>query len=349
VRYTIGAGRYFGIPVRIHFTFPLILIVFGVEAWLRGGWGNALHAVALTSAVFVCVVLHEFGHSLQVLRYGIAVRDIVLLPIGGMARMERIPENPWQEIVVAISGPLVNFALAALLFGVLMVRGGLGGVDDFLTQLLVINIVLGVFNLVPAFPMDGGRILRGLLAVRLPYLKATRIARAVGQVIAILFVILGFMNSSFVMLPVIGVFIFIGAMNEERALRVRHILADRTLGDLARDAPAPLLHTDPLDAAVDVLDRYGGEAVAVTDADGALVALSPAVAVRSAARQGRGHEPVGRYLTSDFAVLRADMPAAQAWYFLRSERRRLAGVVSGDRFVGVVNIDSFLDDSRRDR
>ena len=123
MRYTIGAGRYFGIPVRIHFTFPLILIVFGVEAWLRGGWGNALHAVALTSAVFVCVVLHEFGHSLQVLRYGIAVRDIVLLPIGGMARMERIPENPWQEIVVAISGPLVNFALAALLFGVLMATG----------------------------------------------------------------------------------------------------------------------------------------------------------------------------------------------------------------------------------
>ena len=346
MRYTIGAGRYFGIPVRIHFTFPLILIVFGAEAWTRGGWVDALHAVVLTLAVFVCVVLHEFGHSLQVLRYGIPVRDIVLLPIGGMARMERIPENPWQEIIVAISGPLVNFALAALLFGVLMIRGGLGGVDDFVTQLLAINLILGVFNLIPAFPMDGGRILRGLLAVRLPYLKATRIARAVGQVIAILFVIVGFMNSSFVMLPVIGVFVFIGAMNEERALRVRHILMGRTVGDLARDAPAPLLDTDPLDAASAVLEGHGGEAVAVTDASGELVALSPAVAIRSAVRQGRGSEPLGRYLSSDFAVLRADMPAVQAWYFLRSQRRRLAGVVSGDRFVGVVHIDSFLDDSR---
>jgi len=345
MRYTLGAGRYFGIPVRIHFTFPLILIVFGVEAWLRGGWGNALHAVALTLSVFVCVVLHEFGHSLQVLRYGIPVKDIVLLPIGGMARMERIPENPWREIVVAISGPLVNVALALILFGVIMLRGGLGGVDDFLTQLLAVNVVLALFNLIPAFPMDGGRILRALLAVRLPYLRATRIARAVGQVIAILFVLLGFTNSSFLMLPVIGVFIFVGAMSEERALRVRHILTGRTLGDLARDAPPPLLDSDPVDAAGGVLNAHGGEGVAVTDSSGTMVAMSPAQAIRAAMREGRGSEPVGRYLSSDFPVLRADMPAVQAWYFLRSDRRELAGVVSGERFVGVVHLDSFLDDS----
>lgn len=346
MRYTIGAGRYFGIPVRIHFTFPLILVVFGVEAWLRGGWGQALHAVALTSAVFVCVVLHEFGHSLQVLRYGIPVRDIVLLPIGGMARMERIPENPWREIVVAISGPLVNVALAVLILAAIFLRGGFGGVDDFLTQLLAINVVLAVFNMIPAFPMDGGRILRGLLAARLPYLKATRIARAVGQVIAILFVLVGFMNSSFLMLPVIGVFIFVGAMTEERAVRVRHILAGRTLGDLARRAPRPLLESDPISSAMSVLDAQGGQAVAVTDTSGTLSAAAPAAEVHEAVRRGRGDFPVSGILTGDFPVLRAEMPAVQGWYFLRSERRPFAGVVSGEYFVGLVHLDRFLDDSR---
>jgi len=346
MRYTIGAGRYFGIPVRIHFTFPLILILFGVEAWSRGGASEALHAVALTSAVFVCVVLHEFGHSLQVLRYGIPVRDIVLLPIGGMARMERIPENPWKEIVVAISGPLVNVALALLILVAILIRGGFGGVDDFLTQLLAINVVLAVFNLVPAFPMDGGRILRGLLAVRLPYLRATRIARAVGQVIAILFVLVGFMNSSFLMLPVIGVFIFVGAMTEERALRVRHILSGRTLGELVQEAPRPLVEDDTISRAAAVLDAGGGQAVGVTDGYGTLAAAATAESVRGALRAGRGGEPVGTILTGDFPVLRADMPAVQAWYFLRSERRHFAGVVSGDHFLGLVHLDRFLDDSR---
>jgi Zn-dependent protease len=227
MKYTLRFGSFFGIPVRIHFTFPLILIAFGLEAGIRDGWLEGARAVALVLAVFVCVVLHELGHSLQARRYGIAVRDIVLLPIGGVARAERIPENPRQEIVVAVFGPLVNFALAAVFALVLLARGWpVDFENDFLFNLLAINLALGTFNLVPAFPMDGGRILRGALATRMDYLSATRFAKNVGQIIAILFVLVGFMDSHFIMLPLIAVFVFFGAITEERMVRLR-LNADR--------------------------------------------------------------------------------------------------------------------------
>ena len=241
MRYTLYAGSYFGIPVRIHFTFPLILIAFGAEAWFSGGWQAALWALLLILSVFVCVVLHEFGHSLQVKRYGIAVRDVVLLPIGGMARADRIPEIPRQEIAVAIAGPLVNFALAAVIFTVLTVLNRpLSEEPDYLTSLFAINLVLGTFNLIPAYPMDGGRILRALLAMKLPYLRATRYATVVGQLIALAFVVLGFVFShDLFMLPIIAVFVFVGAMSEENMIRVRYRLGDRRIGEFVEPPNEP--------------------------------------------------------------------------------------------------------------
>jgi Zn-dependent protease len=182
--------------------------------------------------VFACVVLHELGHSLQARRFGIRVRDIVLLPIGGVARAERIPENPWQEIVIAISGPLVNFVLAGVLILVIWVSGNqLDFEDGLLTNLLLINLVLGIFNLVPAFPMDGGRILRGLLAIKMSYLDATRLAKNVGHIIAIIFAVLGFVYTNLVALPLIAVAIFYGAITEEQMVKAR--VQDRNFADLS--------------------------------------------------------------------------------------------------------------------
>jgi Zn-dependent protease len=217
------------------------LIVFGVEAYMRGGWPETARALLLTLSVFVCVVLHEFGHSLQVRRYGIRVRDVVLLPIGGMARADRIPEVPRQEIVVAISGPLVNFGLAAVIFAVMFVFDiPIGPEPDYLTSLFAINLVLGTFNLIPAYPMDGGRILRGLLAYKLNYLRATRYATVVGQLIALVFVVIGFRYHQLMMLPVIGVFVFVGAMTEESAIRARYLLGERRIRDFVDPDPSPV-------------------------------------------------------------------------------------------------------------
>jgi hypothetical protein len=159
-----------------------------------------------------------------------------------MARAERIPERPRQEIVMAISGPLVNFVLAALILTVMVVLHiPLSPEPDFLTSLLAINIVLGTFNLIPAYPMDGGRILRGLLATRLPYLRATRYAAIVGQLIALIFVVVGFLFHELIMLPVIAVFIFVGAVGEESIIRVRYMLGGKRIrefvGTAASSAP----------------------------------------------------------------------------------------------------------------
>lgn len=222
MRYTVAAGTYFGIPVRIHWTFPLVLAALGAEAGIAGTWADAFRAVGLVVAVFVCVTLHEFGHGLAARRYGIKVRDIVLLPIGGMARAERIPERPREEIVVALAGPAVNFGLAALLLAVATLVGAPAAVGAHpISDLLVVNLLLGTFNLTPAFPMDGGRVLRALLALRFPYPRATAIARAVGQSIAQAFIVVGFVDLSFAVLPLIALFIFVGAAREEQMIRAR--------------------------------------------------------------------------------------------------------------------------------
>lgn len=222
MRYTLFIGIYLGVPVRIHATFPLVLLAFGVEGLVRGGLSEALWALGLVSCVFTCVVLHELGHCLMARRFGIGVRDIVLLPVGGVARAERIPQSPWQEIAIAIAGPLVNFALASLLLIAQRLAGGVFAVgDDFVSTLVAVNLVLGVFNLMPAFPMDGGRILRGLLALRLPYVEATIHARNVGQLIALVFIVTGFYFTEMVMLPVIAIFIFWGAIAETRIVRAQ--------------------------------------------------------------------------------------------------------------------------------
>jgi stage IV sporulation protein FB len=328
--------------VRIHFTFPLILAVFGVEAWINGGWADAIRAVVLILAVFVCVVLHEFGHSLQVRRYGIRVRDIVLLPIGGMARAERIPEKPGQEIVVAISGPLVNFALAAILCGVVRALDRpLILEDDFLTSLFAINIVLGTFNLIPAYPMDGGRILRGLLAIRFPYLRATRYAKNVGQLIALCFVVVGFVDSAFIMLPVIAVFIYFGAINEEQMIRVRATFSSKSVRDLISVDQQQLLMTDAVDRAAGLLDPGAPAAVAVVDSFGKTFGIVTSDDVANATREGNGAAPLSSIAVFDIPVLYAAMPAAQAYYFLKAERQTVAGVIDEGAFVGLLFYDRF--------
>lgn len=213
-----------GIPLRVHVTFPLILLVFGVEGLVRGGASEALYAVALVLVVFACVVLHEMGHSLQARRYGVTVRDIVLLPIGGMARVEQIPEKPRQEIVMAISGPAVNAGISVLILAVMALRHRAIEIEGgFLSDVLLVNIVLSVFNLVPAFPMDGGRILRALMAMRMPYLNATRHATRVGLLIAQVFALIGFAFTSLIVLPLIAVVVFAGALGEERMIRARFL------------------------------------------------------------------------------------------------------------------------------
>lgn len=300
--------------------------------------------VLLVASVFLCVVLHEFGHSLQARRYGIKVRDIVLLPIGGMARAERIPDVPRQEIIIAIAGPLVNFGLVLIFFvAIWLRRAPLSLESDFLLELIKINLILGTFNLIPAFPMDGGRILRGVLATRMPYVKATRYAKNVGQIIAIIFVVVGFLNTQFIMLPLIAVFVFFGAIGEERSVRARVALESRTARDfVAADDPV-LFIDDRVESIASRVGESGAIAFPITDREGALAGAVDVRAVAAAIEAGRLDEPLAHFVAAGFPLFDASTPALHVYHLLHSKRTPLAGVIDGDQFIGLI----FLDDLAR--
>jgi Zn-dependent protease/predicted transcriptional regulator len=224
-------ARVAGIDVYVHATFLVLLAWIGVSHWLETRALTAvLEGMAFILALFTCVVVHEFGHALTARRFGVATRDITLLPIGGLARLERMPHRPIEEFLVAIAGPAVNVVIAAVLFAWLLVSGDWQPVDDlsvargsFAERLMVVNGGLAIFNLLPAFPMDGGRILRALLATRLPHARATQIAATVGQGMAILFGFLGLLGNP--MLLFIALFVWIGAAQEAGMVQLKTVLA----------------------------------------------------------------------------------------------------------------------------
>jgi len=185
-------GRISGIDVAIHWTWFALLAFVGLSEWQSGG--SPLAGMALFSGVFLCILLHEFGHALAARRYGIPTRSITLYPFGGIAALQSMPRGPKQELVVALAGPAVNVVIAALLWPVVVLTGGVG------LQLLVINVILVLFNLLPAFPMDGGRVLRALLALKMDRVRATRVAVFVGRVLAVGFVAAGLLYNPFLIL-----------------------------------------------------------------------------------------------------------------------------------------------------
>ena len=228
MKWSLRLGRFLGIDVFLHFTFLIFLVVI----WYLTR-GEGLIFLAFFIAAFTCVVLHEYGHALTARRYGIGTHDITLLPIGGVARLERMPSNPRQELIVAIAGPAVNLAIAAILFGVCTLYGipvkhnvdsVLTGRADFVVTLMWWNVTMIIFNMLPAFPMDGGRVLRALLAMRMDYAKATRWAAVVGRVMALVFAWYAIFVVSHPMLIIIAFFVWVGAGEEAAAAEQKMML-----------------------------------------------------------------------------------------------------------------------------
>lgn len=236
MKWSFRIGSIFGIPVTVHITFLLLLLLVFFAGQSVIGTGG-LDGVIFVILVFASVVFHELSHATVARYYGIKVVDITLLPIGGVARMATLPENPKQEIFIAIAGPAASLALAfclwflASLVGTGVTIGDMSVKGGLLAQLTAVNVVLAIFNLLPAFPMDGGRILRGLLGLYLSQYKATRIAVGIGQVFAIVLFFVGLLAMNFFMI-LIALFVYIGAESEERQMGIMVSLG----GAKARDA-----------------------------------------------------------------------------------------------------------------
>lgn len=227
--WSINLFRVFGIQLAVHVSFLLLLAYFGFEGWQEGGMGGAAWSLMLIVAFFACVVLHELGHSLTAMRYGVRVPRILLMPIGGMAEFDRIPKHPRSEFLITIAGPAVNFALVLLLLPIIWTPlwsdqpVPIHGWEEMLISLTVANAVMGTFNLLPIFPMDGGRIFRALLASKLDYVRATYWASLTGRVLAALAAgYAAFQLENYLLAALFGFIFFAAASEYQHVVRREH-------------------------------------------------------------------------------------------------------------------------------
>jgi Zn-dependent protease/predicted transcriptional regulator len=347
-------GRIAGIALNVHATFVLLL------AWVAIGEYQsskdvtaALSGVVFVIAVFATVVLHELGHALAARRYGIRTRDITLLPIGGVARLERMPREPKQELVVALAGPAVNLIIAALLYIWLRLTGGvpafldgasLGGAfleRSFAARLLAVNLWLVLFNLIPAFPMDGGRVLRALLAMRSgDYARATENAARVGRFFALVFGILGLFVVGNPFLVFIALFVWLGAAGEAAAAQTEAFLDGVPIQQLMITDVRTLHAADPLTRAVDlILDGFQQDFPVVAPDGTVQGMLTRAVMLKALAERGENTR-VGDVMNREFVQAGPGDAAEDALTRLKSCGCHSMPVIRDGQLLGVLTMDN---------
>ncbi len=246
---SVKLGSIRGIGVYIHWTFWMLMGIYALSATARSGLAGGIEAAAFIGAVFACILAHEFGHAVAAAHYGIKTIDITLMIVGGMARLARLPDKPIQEFVIAIAGPAVNVFIGSVLFAGLALgglfpapTGLLAKTLSFAESLLIANVVLVLFNMLPAFPMDGGRVLRSLLAMRQGQLRATEIAARVGRWMALLFAVGGLFMGEFSLFLVAG-FVYFAGSAELMQMRLRSINTTQPEGAPESNPFASFQHT----------------------------------------------------------------------------------------------------------
>jgi Zn-dependent protease/CBS domain-containing protein len=357
--WSFSIGRLLGSELRVHATFLLLLAWIGGAAWMAEGPEAALVNVVFILALFACVVAHEFGHALMARRFGILTPDITLLPIGGMARLERMPEKPWEEVAVALAGPAVNvliWATLTFIFGVETDVETLQSLENpaegFLGRLAVVNAFLVLFNMIPAFPMDGGRVLRALLTIPLGRVKATETAALAGQVIAFAFGFWG-LTAGNPLLLLIAVFVFLAAAAESSDVA----LHERTHGIPARDAMITTFETlkpdDTLDTAARTLVRTTQTEFPVLGADGVLAGFLTRSAIAKGLEDQGALPRVSVAMEKSIPQLRLNDPLETALDALAQAAVPAVSVTNADgKFLGYItreNIGEWMILNRRRR
>jgi len=349
MKYSLRLGNIFGIKVQIHWTF-LILLGWFVFSNMRAGSGaeQTMWSVLFILIIFSCVTLHEFGHALAAKRFGIKTKDITLLPIGGLARLESIPENPREELIVAIAGPLVNILIVAALYPIVHFTSDvtssiqqLSAITsaNFLFNLMFINLWLAVFNLIPAFPMDGGRVLRALLSFNMERHKATATASRIGQLLAIGFVILGFFSNPFLIF--IGLFIFLGAQAVAEYTQSKSILKGFTVNDVLMKQYQTISSGETIKAAVTMLLNGQCKSFLVTDNGQAVGTLNHDEIIKALSSQGE-NSINHNVMNKEILFLKAEMPLEEAWQLMQ-KHKTLMPVFTVDKLVRTLDTENVLE------
>lgn len=311
MRWSLTLGTIAGTAVRIHITFLLFLVFIGVSQFRSSGGAAAIDTVLYVILIFACVTAHEFGHVLMADRFGVKTTDVTLFPIGGVASMDQIPEKPSQELLIALAGPAVNIAIAMVIL--IATRPTLesfqlselsDGHSNLVLRLGIANLALGIFNLVPAFPMDGGRVLRALLAIQFSHTQATRFAAIIGQGLAFVLGFIGLFGNP--MMIFIAVFIYIAAGAESEAVMLRDLTRDLMVADAMVTGITPISFDDHVGAATIALIGSPHEDFPVVDGTGAFrgfVTRSDIIAALS----------TGGPESSIAAITRPSVPRVSPW------------------------------------
>jgi Zn-dependent protease/predicted transcriptional regulator len=347
MKWSLKLGSFAGIAVNLHWSFLLLIgWIFLVHLGEGKTPVQAFAGVAFILALFVCVVLHEFGHALTARHFGVGTRDITLFPIGGVARLERIPDKPMQEFWVAIAGPAVNAVIAATLALALLVTGNAyqmaaAGVDDgsFVAKLIWLNIFIGTFNLLPAFPMDGGRVLRSLLAIRIGRRRATAIAANIGQAMAILFGMIGLFHFHNPFLIIIAIFVYLGAQGEADQVETEFALDGLRVHDAMMTRFRTLSPHDTLARAVEELLAGSQQDFPVVE-DGQVMGLLRRNDLVQALTDGRDGSIVGEVMWRDCRQIDETDALTPTLEFMANNRCASLPVIQGRRIVGLLTLEN---------
>jgi stage IV sporulation protein FB len=370
VGWSIKIATVKGIEIKVHLTFLFIILWAAIEGGtgLGGGLRGTIFGIVSTTLLFFCVVLHELGHSFQALRYKVKVRNITLLPIGGVAQMESIPEKPGQELAISLAGPAVNFAIAGLLAPLALwvlgtqiaaylgqpayllsdtgqrvlswVLDGLFYGTDWkalIFYLLSMNVSLGTFNLIPAFPMDGGRVLRALLALRLDYLRATRVAVNVGRGLAVLLGVAGLMLFQFP-LVLIAVFIYAGGGYERQMVEVKKALQGLQVRQAVTRQLRVVTPATPLAHVLDLI-FHGYQSNFPVVEGRQLVGILTREYILVTLRERGPNVAVGQVMRTDFPVVNLSDSLLHVQQLIAKSGVKAVPVVEDGIFRGLITLD----------
>jgi len=338
----------FGIPIRLHWTLGLFFLFF---IWLAFREALSIPSVSLLLgfiiSLYICILLHEFGHSLTAKRYGVKTRDIILSPIGGLARLESIPENPFQEFKVAINGPLVNLAIASILAAILYISempfiveiiNGVVRIDssNFLQWLMYMNVGVFLFNLIPAFPMDGGRILRSLLSLKMNRTRATFWASILGKFFAVGFVVYA-LYAGYFMLIIIGPFIYLMAGQEYRQVKLSEIMKATQLSSIVRSPFTKVYQEDEISNFIKMASKSEEASFLVYDKEENITGSLPELFVEEILKNPNNYMQIKDIKSENFKILDASANIDHAFKIMKEEGLAIVGILDKEKVVGVVD------------